>query len=62
MFRGHARAILAGTLIASPGHLANILDTQYTETGIAVTPKVPPSLAGDAAGATYVQEFGVILD
>jgi uncharacterized protein YkwD len=48
--------------IASPGHLANILDTQYTETGIAVTPRVPPSLAGGEAGATYVQEFGVIVD
>jgi uncharacterized protein YkwD len=53
---------IATAWIASPGHLANILDTQYTETGIAVTPKVPPSLAGNAAGATYVQEFGVILD
>jgi uncharacterized protein YkwD len=48
--------------IASPGHLANILETQYTETGIAVTPKVPPSLAGGEAGATYAQEFGVIVD
>jgi uncharacterized protein YkwD len=48
--------------VASPGHLANILETQYTETGIAVTPKVPPSLAGGEAGATYVQEFGVIVD
>jgi uncharacterized protein YkwD len=48
--------------IASPGHLANMLETQYTETGIAATPQVPASLAGGAAGATYAQEFGVILD
>jgi uncharacterized protein YkwD len=47
--------------IASPGHLANILEGQYSETGIAVVPQVPASLSGGAAGATYTQEFGVIL-
>jgi uncharacterized protein YkwD len=47
--------------IASPGHLANILEAQYTDTGIGVTPQVPPSLAGGEAGATYAQEFGVII-
>jgi uncharacterized protein YkwD len=48
--------------IASPGHLANILETRYTETGVAVMPKAPSPLAGGEAGATYVQEFGVIVD
>jgi uncharacterized protein YkwD len=47
--------------IASPGHLANILEAQYTETGIGVTPAVPSSLAEGAPGATYGQEFGVII-
>jgi uncharacterized protein YkwD len=47
--------------IASPGHLANILETQYRETGIAITPAVPPSLAAGAPGATYAQEFGVVI-
>jgi uncharacterized protein YkwD len=47
--------------IASPGHLANILEGQYSETGIAVVPQVPDSLSGGAAGATYTQEFGVIV-
>jgi uncharacterized protein YkwD len=47
--------------IASPGHLANILEAQYTDTGIGVTPQVPPSLSGGEAGATYAQEFGVIV-
>jgi uncharacterized protein YkwD len=47
--------------IASPGHLANILEAQYTATGIGVTPAVPPSLSGGEAGATYAQEFGVII-
>ncbi len=47
--------------IASPGHLANILEAQYTETGIGVVPSVPASLAPGAPGATYAQEFGVII-
>jgi uncharacterized protein YkwD len=47
--------------IASPGHLANILEAHYAETGIGVTPAVPPSLSGGEAGATYAQEFGVIV-
>jgi uncharacterized protein YkwD len=46
---------------ASPGHLANILEAQYRETGIGVTPSVPASLAEGAPGATYAQEFGVII-
>jgi uncharacterized protein YkwD len=47
--------------IVSPGHLANILEAQYVDTGIAITPAVPPSLADGAPGATYAQEFGVIV-
>jgi uncharacterized protein YkwD len=47
--------------IASPGHLANILESQYTETGIGITPQVPGSLGNGAPGATYAQEFGVII-
>ncbi len=47
--------------IASPGHLANILETQYRETGVGVTPAVPASLGGGSPGATYAQEFGVII-
>jgi uncharacterized protein YkwD len=47
--------------VASPGHLANILEAHYTNTGIGVVAAVPPSLAGGEPGATYAQEFGVIL-
>jgi uncharacterized protein YkwD len=47
--------------IASPEHLANILEAKYTETGFGVTPAVPSSLAGEAPGATYAEEFGVII-
>lgn len=48
--------------IASPGHLANILESKYTETGIGVITAVPSSLAEGAPGATYAQEFGVIIE
>jgi uncharacterized protein YkwD len=46
---------------ASPGHLANILEDEYRDTGIAVVPEVPASLSTGVQGATYAQEFGVIL-
>ena len=47
--------------IASPGHLANILEAKYTETGVGIASAVPASLANGAPGATYAQEFGVII-
>ncbi len=52
---------IASAWFASPGHLANILEAQYRDTGIAVSPAVPSSLAAGAPGATYAQEFGVII-
>jgi uncharacterized protein YkwD len=47
--------------VASPGHLANILESQYTETGIGITPAVPKSLGEGNPGGTYAQEFGVVV-
>ena len=47
--------------IASPGHLANILESQYKETGIGIVPAVPTSMGGGSPGASYAQEFGVII-
>ncbi|HEY4451860.1 MAG TPA: CAP domain-containing protein [Solirubrobacteraceae bacterium] len=47
--------------VASPEHLANILEAKYTETGIGIAAAVPSSLSGGSPGATYGQEFGVIL-
>jgi uncharacterized protein YkwD len=54
-------AAIVAAWIASPGHLANILESQYTETGIGITPAVPASLSGGSPGASYAQEFGVII-
>jgi len=47
--------------IASPGHLANILESQYKETGIGIVPAVPQAMGGGNPGASYAQEFGVII-
>jgi len=47
--------------IASPGHLANILESRYRETGVSVVPSVPAALAEGEPGGTYAQEFGVII-
>lgn len=54
-------AAIVAAWIASPGHLANILEAQYTETGIGVIPAVPASLSDGSPGASYAQEFGVII-
>jgi uncharacterized protein YkwD len=54
-------ASIVAAWIASPGHLANILESRYTETGVAITPAVPQSLGEGSPGATYAQEFGVIV-
>jgi uncharacterized protein YkwD len=53
------RSIVAAW-VASPPHLANILEAACRETGIGVVPEAPPSLAEGQAGALYAQEFGVI--
>ncbi len=52
---------IANAWFNSPPHLANILEGAYRETGMAVVPAVPSSLAAGAPGATYAQEFGVVL-
>jgi uncharacterized protein YkwD len=54
-------ASVVSAWVASPGHLANILESQYRETGIGVLAAVPTSLAAGAPGATYAQEFGVLV-
>jgi uncharacterized protein YkwD len=46
--------------IASPEHLANILNAEYRDTAMGVDPAAPPSLSEGEPGAVYTQEFGVI--
>jgi uncharacterized protein YkwD len=47
--------------LASPEHLANILEARYTETGIGLAGAVPSSLGAGAPGGTYAQEFGDLV-
>jgi uncharacterized protein YkwD len=54
-------AAIVAAWINSPEHLANILEGSYRETGIDVRPEAPASLAEEAQGALYTQEFGVIV-
>lgn len=54
------KAIVAAW-IASPEHLANILEAKYRDSAIGIDPQVPASLANHQAGAVYTQEFGVIV-
>ena len=42
----------------SPDHRANILNPSYTDTGLAVTPRIPSSLALGQPGALYTENFG----
>lgn len=58
---GTPQAIVTAWM-SSPGHRANILEGQYTETGIGVTPAVPASLGEGQPGATFAQEFAVIKE
>ena len=51
---------IAAAWIASPEHLANILDGAYRDTGIGIVAAAPASLAEGQAGAVYTQEFGAI--
>jgi uncharacterized protein YkwD len=46
--------------IASPEHLANILEGKYQETGIGVEPAAPASLSEGQPGGIYSQTFGAI--
>jgi uncharacterized protein YkwD len=44
--------------VASPEHLAIILDRSVSDTGIAIDPAAIPSLAQGLRGATYTEDFG----
>jgi uncharacterized protein YkwD len=47
--------------IASPEHLANMLNPHFTEGAIGVDATLPASIAGGQAGAIYTQDFGVVI-
>jgi uncharacterized protein YkwD len=46
--------------IASPEHLANILESKFRDTAIGIVPAVPAADGEGNPGATYTQEFGFV--
>ncbi len=54
------KAIVEGWM-SSPGHRANILNPNYRDTGVGVSPHPPVSRAEGQAGGVYTQDFGVII-
>jgi hypothetical protein len=46
--------------MGSPPHRADILNSTFIDTGIAVVAQAPAFVAGGATGATYTQDFGLI--
>jgi uncharacterized protein YkwD len=45
----------------SPEHRANILNGDFRDSGIGVDPAAPAQYANGQPGATYTQEFGVVV-
>ncbi len=54
-------AAIVAAWMASPGHRANILDANYRDTAVGVSPHPPSLLANGQPGAIYTQDFGVII-
>ena len=44
--------------VASPDHLANILNPSYTDTGMSISSSAPASLSAGQQGAMYTEDFG----
>jgi len=51
-------AAIVTAWINSPDHRANMLNGTFTQTGLAVAPEAPASLASGQPGAIYTQDFG----
>lgn len=53
-------AIVAAWM-ASPGHRANILNSEFRDVGIGIVARLPGALGAGSAGAMYTEDFGVVL-
>ncbi len=54
-------ASVVAAWMASPGHRANILNPDFRDSGIGISAHLPTSFGLGAAGAMYVQDFGVVM-
>ncbi len=53
-------ATIVAAWMASPGHRSNILNQDFRDTGIGISPRLPGSFGIGEAGAMYTQDFGVV--
>lgn len=54
-------AAIVAAWMASPGHRANILNADFRDTGIGISPHLPSSFGDGQSGAMYTQDFGVVV-
>lgn len=54
-------AAMVADWMSSPDHRANILNSDYVDSGIGVVAQAPAQYAGGEAGATYTQDFGAVM-
>ncbi len=52
-------AAIVAAWMASPPHRSNILQGEFRDTGMGVSPHLPSSFAGGQAGAIYTEDFGI---
>jgi uncharacterized protein YkwD len=52
-------ARIVAAWMASPPHRAIVLNGEYRDAGVAVTPATPSVIGAGRSGATYAIEFGV---
>jgi uncharacterized protein YkwD len=53
-------ALIVESWMKSPGHRANILDSDFRDSGIGVVAHAPLMFSHGQAGATYTQQFGAV--
>jgi uncharacterized protein YkwD len=53
-------AAIVARWMKSPGHRANILNSEFRDSGIGVVARAPSRYSNGQRGATYTQQFGVI--
>ncbi len=54
-------AAIVAAWMASPPHRANILQREFRDTGIGISPHLPSSFAGGSPGGIYTEDFGVLI-
>ena len=55
-------AAIVASWMRSPDHRANILNPDFRDSGIGIVARAPRRFSGGQSGATYTQQFGVIID